>query len=343
MRSAESLRRCYRLESSVSRILPLAGMFLFEAAAAQANTVPVAHQDSLFVPVPGATFTMGDKFHARPPHAVELIRGFQIARHETTNAEYCAALQWAFDHDRVRVEDRCVYDAASGDILIELEGPFGELGLAAPGRFQVVRSPAPWIKETNNEYRPEVHPVQGVSWYGAAAYCNWRSEMEGLQPPYDSARQWRCRGGTPYTPRCYRLPTEAEWELAARGLDGRLMPWGDGAMGPAGRENWSEYAANVRATWTRPVGATSPDADSPYGVSDMMGNVWEWVFDRNAPYLDTKVTNPAGPEHGNDRIIRGSSYESGVAWMMTATCRAYHPASSRSRDVGFRIARTLSR
>ena len=146
------------------------------------------------------------------------------------------------------------------------------------------------------------HPVVEISWYGAAVYCDWV-------------------GGT--------LPTEAQWEYAARGDDGRLYPWGNEAP--------TCDLANVSGCRgeTAAVGTFSPAGDSWVGAADMAGNVWEWVFDWWGDYPDTPQTNPTGVATGGNRIRRGGSYYREAAFVRSAK-RFDVPPNGRIWDAGYR-------
>jgi len=160
-----------------------------------------------------------------------------------------------------------------------------------------------------DQYPPELgdHPAVNVTWHDAAAYCEWLSEKTG---------------------RPYRLPTEAEWEKAARGADGRQFPWGD--EWDASKCNTAEGGPGT----TTPVGQYSPDGDSPYGVADMAGNVWEWCADWFQAYQGNVFPDA---DYGETyRVLRGGSWDN---LQDLARCAARHGNDPGPWDlsVGFQL------
>jgi formylglycine-generating enzyme len=158
------------------------------------------------------------------------------------------------------------------------------------------------------------HPVVLVTHADAVAYCGWLSTVLG---------------------RAARLPTEAEWERAARGgVDGRRYPWGDDI--DSSRCNYLTDAASKRQRGTRPTGTYPPNA---YGLYDIVGNVWEWVSDWYCPdYYETgEMRDPRGPESGTMRIVRGGSWVNDDVAMLRCAYRHKVPPDTYAYSVGFRI------
>jgi formylglycine-generating enzyme required for sulfatase activity len=207
------------------------------ATAADSGTLPPAPSPAEMVLIPAGSFQMGDSFGEGYPDELPVqtvvVSAFAVDRYEVTKALWDEVARWA---------------AANGYDF----GPEDGLGKALD------------------------HPVYKVTWYEAVKWANARSEREGLTPCYTlSGSVYRTGESTPncnWSANGYRLPTEAEWEKAARGgAAGRRYPWSDTDEIDASRANYGNYYGS-----TTPVGSFAPNG---YGLYSMAGNVWEWCWD----------------------------------------------------------------
>ncbi len=277
---------------------------LFTVLSAEAERLP---RDMVLIPA--GEFFMGSPESAgglpdeRPQRKVYLD-AYWIDRYETTHADYAAFVR-ATGHP---IPENANHAAT----LWTADGPLAGI---------------------------EPHPVVNVSWLDATAFCRWAGK---------------------------RLPTEAEWEKAARGTDGRRYPWGDewdltkanSASYWAGRTVEFANSTEWEAFWlkgdgarlarekglrgevlTLPVG-TFPQSVSPYGLHDMAGNVAEWVQDWYNPnyYAGAPLSNPAGPERGAIKSMRGGSWLKPAISLRTSD-RDWGTMDSRPSGTGFRCAK----
>jgi serine/threonine-protein kinase len=248
-----------------------------------------------FVYVPGGPFLFGEGKGAR----VLTLPDFAIGRYPVTFGEWCEFLT-AVDREQgpaaaLALAPRTTSD---GEYVVR-----SGVGTWIPRSEALVGGPARdrCLREHGCGFELRL-PVYAVSWHDAQAYCAWRSRTTGAE---------------------WRLPTEEEREKAARGVDGRLFPWGD-----------LEDASLARCASSRdepeqpePVGSF-PTAESVYGMADAAGGVWDWTDSWYDP-------------HRLSRVLRGGSWNHPTR-SLRSTLRARNEPGNRNADVGFRCARTLA-
>ena len=341
-----------------SRTLILA-LAVVAGARAQA-TQPGASKYPEVALLPAGEYQMGDHYNfvdpqhpsdERPLHLV-WIDAMYIGKFDVTNQQYVEFLNSALAQGSIEVRNGLVYGKGGTDFYTDTHQIQAVNSIGWDGvKFSVVDNRAN-------------HPA-GVRWSGAAAYTNWLSEQQGLQPCYDLTT-WKCD----FTRNGYRLPTEAEWEYAARGRQYTPyynFPWGNDEDNT--KANWPDpknpdqgpdpnnpYQAGP-TPWTTPVGfyngqlhtkaefgwpgsQTSFQTSSgtnAWGLYDMAGNVWQWVHDWYGTdyYSVSPYRNPTGPDAGSPmpdglpyRNMRGGSWFNGML---------HDPGHSRvsNRDPGY--------
>jgi formylglycine-generating enzyme required for sulfatase activity len=188
-------------------------------------------------------------------------------------------------------------------------------------------------KPSDEGWGRDQHPVINVSWYEAVRYCNWRSEQDGLMPVY-SGREGNI--ACDFTANGYRLPTEAEWEYAARG--GSLSK----GFKFAGGNNSADVAwsGNAAKGGTQPVSTKKPNE---LGLYDMSGNVWQWCWDwySGDSYSRSEKQDPQGPATGARKVRRGGCWRY-VEGTLRVTDRYAANPNEGNPETGFRLARTVN-
>jgi formylglycine-generating enzyme required for sulfatase activity len=270
------------------------------------------------VRVPAGSFLMGsdkkqypDAYDDELPQHLEksITRSYLIGKYPVTNGEFQAFVDDAegYRHDRW-------WTAAGKQWRGDRTGP----------------------KKAGGDFDLPNHPVVLVTWYEALAYCNWLTEKlrsSEWRLPLDVLADSDLQSAIESRKFVVHLPTEAEWEKAARGEDGRLWPWGN---------QFDPQKCNSReggAGQTTPVGQYSPAGDSPYGCADMAGNVWEWCQSQwveNYKNYDQGIKERESLEGSDGRVLRGGS---GYFAQRYARCasRPWDNPDGFLNYVGFRV------
>lgn len=294
--------------------------------------------------IPGGTFLMGNLKAADEGDDDELpfinptMASFYMDKTEITNEQYCEFLNSALQQGLIAVRAGTVYQAGS-------EWSFLYCETTSSDHQSMIFYNTDFIVRPKNGRDMAHDPIILVSWYGAAAYCNWRSQQEGREPCYNLST-WECD----FSKKGYRLPTEAEWEYAARGgLSAYRFPWGE-TITHNQANYYSDAAFSYDTSLTRGYHPTWHDLDSPFtspvgsfpangfGLYDMAGNAQEWCNDwYSATYYESSpASNPTGPATGTGRVIRGGCWYSSAADCRVAS-RDFDGPSHGGTDCGFRI------
>ena len=275
--------------------------------------------------IPAGTFQMGDNFYEgdtneRPVHTIA-VSAFYLEKYEVSKAAWDGVALWAAANG---------YDIAAGSVVAKAQS----------------------------------HPVYAANWFESVKWCNARSQKEGLEPCYTVGGQTYRTGDM--APQCnfaangYRLPTEAEWEWAARGgLNGQRFPWGatishteaNYEVRTGGGVNVYGYDVSPTAgmhplyavapqPYTAPVATFAPNG---YGIHNMVGNVSEWCWDWfNVNYYENSPdADPTGPSSGTSRVVRGGSWSNWAYSSRIANREGSGPGADLT-SLGFRVARSVT-
>jgi formylglycine-generating enzyme required for sulfatase activity len=231
----------------------------------------------------------------KPQHPYEIPHDYWIGRYPVTNAEFARFVE------------------SEGYTNADYWTDAGWAWREAEERV----APDGW-KDDRATSHPR-HPVVNVTWYEAVAYTRWltaRLRQQGLIEETQAVR----------------LPSEAEWEKAARGEYGRVYPWGD---------DWDPARCNSKEGGPgapTPVGHYSPEGDSPYGAADMAGNVWEWCATQwVGDYREYAEREDNALDGASRRVVRGGSFDLNRG-LVRCACRLRFNPDGRSWNLGFRLA-----
>ena len=261
--------------------------------------------------VEGGSFQMGSTAgysDEEPVHQVT-VSTFYMSRYEVTHGQYLEFLNGAGVSAAGRLNGNEVIDMDDSDVAFSHDGTL--FSFSGSGVADSIDC-----------------PVMEVTWYGAAEYANWLSAESGLTKVYtingaSVTANWSANG--------YRLPTEAEWEYAARGGNASKGYFYAGSDN-AGEVGW--YSSNSGRS-THPVGGKAPNE---LGLYDMSGNVYEWCWDWKGSYSSGSQSNPRGPASGSGRGRRGGSWVNSARNLRSASRSSFGPGDS-DNGLGFRLVR----
>ena len=195
------------------------------------------------------------------------------------------------------------------------------------GKYPVTQALWESVMSSNpSKFKGANRPVDRVSWFDCILFCNKLSEIEGFEAVYTvNRRDVTCN----WTAKGYRLPTEAEWEYAARA--GQKSKYSG-----SNRVNDVAWFKGNSENRTHPVGQKHPNH---FGLYDMSGNVWEWVWNWRDPYSSSPIVDPQGPTSGSIRVLRGGCFLNEAQCIRLSYYLGNNPRSS-SYSLGFRLCRT---
>ncbi len=313
----------------------LAQLALEERVGRQKKDIKMDLPKDGLVLIKGGSFEMGDQFgdgedNEKPVHSVS-VNDFYMGQYEVTVEEFSRFVNATkYQTDAEKGDGSYAYDS---------EGKWGK------------QAGVNWRHNETGKLRPSSeynHPVVHVSWNDAVQYCNWLSRQNGYQPVYtingsSVSANWQANG--------YRLPTEAEWEYAARsGGKKYKYAWGNSTTPQANigdeslKKKYPSWSWSIWENYNDGYVYTAP-ADKflqgDLGLHSITGNVWEWCWDwYGSDYYgeSNNISNPKGPASGSYRVLRGGSWRYIPANVRCANRDGYNP-DYRGSDVGFRLSR----
>lgn len=303
-----------------------------------------------FAYIPAGKYEMGDHHDgisfSLPVHSV-YIDSLYMGKFEITNQQYADFLNSAKDANDIKVDGGIVYTFSDGSNSYPY---FNTHSFHADSQIDYLGGVFS-VRAKDGTTDMSDHPVVHVSWYGSAAYCNWKSLQQGYDQCYDiSTWTWQCD----FTKAGFRLPTDAEWEYAARG--GEYSPYYRYPLGDTLDGSMANYLSSGDPfetgshPWTSPVGyydggqiPTGTDMANGYGLYDMTGNVWDWCNDRwNSNYYNSSpYDNPQGPANGINRVLRGGYWGTDSSACRVAL-RYFNTPDYRFGRSGFRVVLDLN-